>query len=67
MNKSLRGHVRPGRRHGLAPLAKRLTTLTQRIVRSEKIARRAEEREAARLLASAKSRRRKKEKPVAAD
>lgn len=61
MNKSMRGKVSPGRRRGHLPLASRLATSTQLAVRSEKVARRSEEREAAKLLASAKSRRRKKE------
>lgn len=47
-------------RSGLRPLRERLTP-DQRLVRADKIARRRDEREAARLLASAAGRRKKKE------
>lgn len=63
MNKSRRpkGTNKPGHRRGTKPLGQRLKTKAHAFARAEKIIRRAEEKEAARLFAQAQARRQKKE------
>lgn len=62
MNKSRRpkGTNKPGHRRGAKPLGKRLKTKEHAEARADKILRRAEEKEAARLTAQAEARRAKK-------
>lgn len=64
MNKSRRpkGTNKPGHRRGAKPLGQRLKTRERALARADKIIRRAEEKEAARLLAQAQARRAKTKK-----